>query len=119
MMELQAHKGRHGDDGDTLRQASWEKAMPKLTQSGPSWKEKKGDDAIEANGVGRGGSTMPKSMQSSRMSTEAQAGFARPSNTSRTKAHVGVSNTGRTRERAPTTVTDDVVVLDEEEALRS
>ena len=35
--ELQVHKGRHDDDGDASRQSSWEEAMPKLTQSGPSW----------------------------------------------------------------------------------
>jgi hypothetical protein len=37
-MELQAHKGRHGDDRDMSRQSSWEGAMPKSTQSsGASW----------------------------------------------------------------------------------
>ena len=35
-MELQAHKGRQGDDGDASRQSSWEWAMSKSTQSGPS-----------------------------------------------------------------------------------
>jgi hypothetical protein len=35
-MELQAHKGRHGDDGDVSRQSSWEGAMPNSMQSGLS-----------------------------------------------------------------------------------
>jgi len=48
---------------------------------------------------------MPKSMQSSHLCAEAWAGFASPSNASGTKARVGVANTGRTRESAPTTVT--------------
>jgi hypothetical protein len=48
---------------------------------------------------------MPKSMQSSRLSAETQPGLARPSNASGTKARIDVANTGRTRERALTTVT--------------
>ena len=35
-MELQAHKGRHGNDGDASRQSSWEGLMPKSMQSEPS-----------------------------------------------------------------------------------
>ena len=69
------HRGCHDDDRDTLKQLSWEEAMLKLTQSGPSWTSKKGDD----DGVGVGGS-MPKLMQSRCLSVEARAGFARPNN---------------------------------------
>jgi len=88
-MELQAHKGCHGNDGDALRQSSWEGVMPKSVHSGAS--SKKGGDAIEADEVGTGG-LMPKSMpKSSRLSTEAQLDLPNPATRQGQKARVDAS----------------------------